>query len=201
MLNNRLFKEKSKIKLSKNQINEINLLKNQIKEGDYIFEDIVCIVCKNKKKTKLSKFDRYGLPYESNLCHTCGLIYTSPRFNQKSYIKFYDNQYRKIYTSFPKKTKEDFFNNQVTRGKKVFDFIVKNNPNKKVGSVLDVGCGMGGLLVAFKENNFNVYGIDYGSEYVEYGKSKNLDLSVGGCLLYTSPSPRDAHESRMPSSA
>ena len=25
--------------------------------------------------------------------------------------------------------------------------------------------------------------------------------SVGTCLLYTSPSPRDAHESRMPSSA
>ena len=24
---------------------------------------------------------------------------------------------------------------------------------------------------------------------------------VEGCLLYTSPSPRDAHESRMPSSA
>ena len=24
---------------------------------------------------------------------------------------------------------------------------------------------------------------------------------VDGCLLYTSPSPRDAHESRMPSSA
>ena len=24
---------------------------------------------------------------------------------------------------------------------------------------------------------------------------------IGGCLLYTSPSPRDAHESRMPSSA
>ena len=28
----------------------------------------------------------------------------------------------------------------------------------------------------------------------------NTDL-VGHCLLYTSPSPRDAHESRMPSSA
>ena len=24
---------------------------------------------------------------------------------------------------------------------------------------------------------------------------------MDGCLLYTSPSPRDAHESRMPSSA
>ena len=28
-----------------------------------------------------------------------------------------------------------------------------------------------------------------------------LEVVVEGCLLYTSPSPRDAHESRMPSSA
>ena len=28
-----------------------------------------------------------------------------------------------------------------------------------------------------------------------------ITTSVRGCLLYTSPSPRDAHESRMPSSA
>ena len=27
------------------------------------------------------------------------------------------------------------------------------------------------------------------------------DYKINGCLLYTSPSPRDAHESRMPSSA
>ena len=28
-----------------------------------------------------------------------------------------------------------------------------------------------------------------------------LTLLITSCLLYTSPSPRDAHESRMPSSA
>ena len=36
-------------------------------------------------------------------------------------------------------------------------------------------------------------------------KKKNGKLksngNVGGCLLYTSPSPRDVEESRMPSSA
>ena len=34
-------------------------------------------------------------------------------------------------------------------------------------------------------------------------KFKNLAVYVviNNCLLYTSPSPRDAHESRMPSSA
>ena len=33
------------------------------------------------------------------------------------------------------------------------------------------------------------------SEFQDY------DFEGSGCLLYTSPSPRDAHESRMPSSA
>ena len=31
--------------------------------------------------------------------------------------------------------------------------------------------------------------------------SKALDVCCGTCLLYTSPSPRDLHVSRMPSSA
>ena len=31
--------------------------------------------------------------------------------------------------------------------------------------------------------------------------SASSNVSFDGCLLYTSPSPRDAHESRMPSSA
>ena len=38
----------------------------------------------------------------------------------------------------------------------------------------------------------------------EYRLSHHLDLKTGmykGCLLYTSPSPRDVEESRMPSSA
>ena len=33
------------------------------------------------------------------------------------------------------------------------------------------------------------------------GGPSHLDLWDYNCLLYTSPSPRDAHESRMPSSA
>ena len=36
------------------------------------------------------------------------------------------------------------------------------------------------------------------TEFIEKIKKSNLSIT---CLLYTSPSPRDAHESRMPSSA
>ena len=38
--------------------------------------------------------------------------------------------------------------------------------------------------------------------FVKNITNKNTIVTIGGgCLLYTSPSPRDAHESRMPSSA
>ena len=35
----------------------------------------------------------------------------------------------------------------------------------------------------------------------QVGEVESIDRSVIDCLLYTSPSPRDAHETRMPSSA
>ena len=42
------------------------------------------------------------------------------------------------------------------------------------------------------------------NEAISMAKNQGLDLieiAPNACLLYTSPSPRDAHESRMPSSA
>ena len=44
---------------------------------------------------------------------------------------------------------------------------------------------------------------NYQNETTTYNKSIKLDNENinNNCLLYTSPSPRDAHESRMPSSA
>ena len=58
------------------------------------------------------------------------------------------------------------------------DWLIKTFDAK---SFLDIGCGPGGM--------------------VELAKSKGLLVKGIDCLLYTSPSPRDAHESRMPSSA
>ena len=38
-------------------------------------------------------------------------------------------------------------------------------------------------------------------ELVEFKKNRRILLGPYACLLYTSPSPRDVEESRMPSSA
>jgi 2-polyprenyl-3-methyl-5-hydroxy-6-metoxy-1,4-benzoquinol methylase len=175
-----LFKEGPKIRLSQEQLKEIEILKKSIVNGEYDYEQILCSLCSNDTYTELSRFDRYGVPYKSNLCNTCGLVYTSPRFSQESYIKFYDLTYRKIYTKQNSNTvKEEFFENQIYTGKRILDFLNKHYQTKKIKSVLEVGCGMGGILKPFQDKGYIVKGIDYGSEYINIGKSKKLNLHVG----------------------
>ena len=68
--------------------------------------------------------------------------------------------------------------------KEFVEGLIENIKNLKVGHALDKGTQMG------PASNHNQY--ESNLNYVEIGK---------GCLLYTSPSPRDGLLSRMPSSA
>ena len=57
------------------------------------------------------------------------------------------------------------------------------------------GKGFGAMRAALKaQRTYGLYAMR-ASQAIFFGGES------GGCLLYTSPSPRDAHESRMPSSA
>ena len=55
-----------------------------------------------------------------------------------------------------------------------------------------------------KESDYGIMAIENsiaGSILPNYALIDEYNLSITGCLLYTSPSPRDATLSRMPSSA
>ena len=65
-----------------------------------------------------------------------------------------------------------------------------------------------GFVLGFKKYNESSYILDAFTE--DHGRhkglirgihSKNLRAVIEPCLLYTSPSPRDKRQSRMPSSA
>ena len=71
------------------------------------------------------------------------------------------------------------------------------------GPVVDPMTGTGGFLIEASLSGRPSLGIDIHSEMVQ-GANANLVWAHGGdapCLLYTSPSPRDKRQSRMPSSA
>ena len=55
----------------------------------------------------------------------------------------------------------------------------------------------GGTVLKVGDGVAQVYGLDN----VQAGEMVEFDGGVKGCLLYTSPSPRDRQKSRMPSSA
>ena len=81
-----------------------------------------------------------------------------------------------------------------TDDKKQKELKEKNKSLEAAISQIDQNFGKGSVMRLGQQQALDVEAISTGS--------LSLDLALGiGCLLYTSPSPRDAHESRMPSSA
>ncbi len=169
------------LKLNNVQLTAKNELEKKIQTGKYKFERISCPVCSSNETELLAEKDRYGLENQVVACSKCGLIYTNPRMTQESYNEFYDNEYRKLYVGTDL-VKESFFKKQYNRAGKILSFIHATFPEKDFEglNVLEVGCGAGGILYYFKEQGFNVKGVDLGSEYLQYGKRVyNLDLTHG----------------------
>ena len=69
------------------------------------------------------------------------------------------------------------------------------------GTVIPKGGGGGGIptnpIAAMQSGMKAVLGLEFQLEHIDYTK----DNFIHACLLYTSPSPRDKRQSRMPSSA
>ncbi|MEO9873146.1 class I SAM-dependent methyltransferase [Ekhidna sp.] len=183
------FSSKPELSLNALQREAKKQIEEKLRQGVYTFESINCPICLRDDKELIGEKDRYGLSYITNICKSCGLVYTSPRMNEDSYSQFYDGEYRKLYVGTDKPT-SIFFESQTRRGKKIHDFLLKEKciSTKKL-SVLEVGCGAGGILEYFRSEGHDVMGIDLGAEYINYGKEKhdltlhtgslhNLDLSI-----------------------
>ena len=73
-------------------------------------------------------------------------------------------------------------------------------------NIIDLFCGVGGLSYGFKEKNYQIVAaVDHWNDALltykyNFPKTEIFNTDIV-CLLYTSPSPRDATLSRMPSSA
>ena len=73
---------------------------------------------------------------------------------------------------------------------------------KRFLSVLLVLCGLGTTLASYAEKADATKPTNVEANKMEYDDLKQINTFTGNvCLLYTSPSPRDKRQSRMPSSA
>jgi 2-polyprenyl-3-methyl-5-hydroxy-6-metoxy-1,4-benzoquinol methylase len=74
--------------------------------------------------------------------------------------------------------KDDFFKFEYKRGGGIYQYISENMKRGIVNArIVEIGCGAGGILQYFKEKGNDVYGVDLGSEYIEFGRD-NYDLNI-----------------------
>jgi len=170
------YPQKPTLRLNEIQRKTKKKIEKAIHDGALEFVAVDCR-CGQSKDLVLSQVDRYGLWVRTVLCQNCGLIRTSPRLNSESLSTFYEKLYRPLYSGF-QQADEAFFLSQVTRGKRILDLVVAKC-NLKGGIVFDVGTGAGGTLFPFVQAGWRVTGVDVGSQYLDYGRSKGLELHEG----------------------
>jgi SAM-dependent methyltransferase len=159
--------------------------------GTYQFEDALCPVCNGAEYEHLSEKDRYGLHHNTVICKNCGLLITTPMMTQSSLNLFYLEDFDALCRG--NKSADLYrFPSQYWRGKRIINFIRNYDPSFSFKStfVLEVGCGAGGILLAFRNLGAQVKGFDIGPD-LKYGISKH-----GLCLEHGTID--DYHEGRKP---
>lgn len=146
-------------------------------KNKYFLKETKCDVCgyfKKKdflKKISLSKNTLVEFPY--SMCLNCGHLFQKYKFEKKFYKNFYLKYYRNL-THNSLKIEPSFFQDQVNRGRILLSNIRSILPPS--GKMLDVGCSSGGTMIPFIKKKWKCYGNDPDKNYVEYGKSKKLNI-------------------------
>mgnify|MGYP001318332048 CR=1 FL=1 len=146
-------------------------------KNKYSLKEINCDICGHEKKKdilkkiSLSKNKFINFPY--SMCLKCGHLFQRYQFEKKFYKNFYLKNYRNI-THNSLKPDPSFFQDQINRGKILYENLKYFLPSS--GKMLDVGCSAGGTMIPFAKNKWKCFGNDPDKNYVEYGKSKNLNI-------------------------
>jgi Methyltransferase domain. len=162
------------------QVEAKRAVDEKVKSNVYKFETVDCAVCSGREFELLAEKDRYGLYCPVVSCRDCGLVQVNPRMTSDSYISFYENEYRSLYVGSAT-PKQAFFNGQMFQGRQISSFIKKNIAVDLKGKTLvEVGCGAGGILKHFRDLGCTVKGCDLGADYLSLGiENYGLELVHG----------------------
>lgn len=172
----RLTKPNAIFKLNEIQKKSVQNVLAKINKGVYDFKDQKCL-CGINGDLVLAQTDRYGFNVCTKICKNCGLLRSDPYYSPKSLMDFYTHEYRNIYVGVDGCT-DHFFLSQKKIGQKIYNFIGIDYIKQKK-TVLEIGCGAGGILKFFQDKGLNVLGCDFDNEYLNFGRKKGLNLIRG----------------------
>tara|TARA_B100000963_G_C22629451_1_gene674122 strand:+ start:1874 stop:2893 length:1020 start_codon:yes stop_codon:yes gene_type:complete len=160
---------------------------NEFNEAVYnkkiIIDKVDKCFCGSKKFIKLSRFDRFGLPFGTQICTKCGLINQTVRINNDSMSLFYDKYYWNLISG--KQTNINFTTpkKETNELKFISDEI---NINEKEIKVFEVGVGSGHKIISLK-NALNkkgykteLFGCDYSEDALNFCSKNKIKTVKGG---------------------
>lgn len=108
-------------------------------------------------------------------CTTCGLVFTSPRYTEEYLLRMYKDQYYENAPSYLscqlQQPPEDLYHLAISIKK----MLAPKNGTRTLRA-LDVGCGGGGTVAAFKRAGWDAVGIDLNATAIKAGKHLGLNL-------------------------
>lgn len=99
-------------------------------------------------------------------CRTCGFLYQSPRFAPAFYLDYYARLWRLLLWGNSQPT-EEYVASQIARGALLADNLADRLPPR--GRLLDVGCGVGGMMKPFLDRGWSGLGVDPDRDAIAYG--------------------------------
>ncbi len=150
-----------------------------------------CIICSSKDHREISTQGR-GIKIRTVICTTCGLVFTNPRLDYEENSLFYKTFHKILYHGFPKPT-EQYFENQRHKGRSIQKYFAEHEYSLNPAlSVLDVGCGAGGILDCFRSLGYkDLKGLEPSEEYVKFGQNEGLDIECGELETFDCKRPFD----------
>ena len=183
MKKNKFYTEHNGMPLNVVRRRVVNELNELIYGGVIELQPVKQCFCGSKNFELLSRFDRYGLPFGTQICRNCGLISQTINIAEESMALFYDQIYwRLIYG-----TEEEFEYSTQLDGVDEFipflyDQIHFESNNIKI---LEIGVGQGNRIEALGNNlknrySLELYGSDYSTEALKNVRKKGIKTIQGG---------------------
>jgi len=137
----------------------------------------------------LSRFDRFGLPFGTKICKSCGLITQTIRIHPDSLSLFYETVYWPLINGINLETPEMEHSKFITAPKKdeSTSFVLNHiSKNKKEVKIFEVGCGAGIRISKLKSelqnlgHNVTAIGCDYSENALLHAKKRGIKTVHGG---------------------
>lgn len=173
--------------LTQNQKDARSLFLNEVHKKDNYTQTTECPYCGYKVFNVISKVERRGLPSEIVICDSCDGCFKS------AILKPDANKFHYEKVSLLLRGKEldensikELFKNRVKQFAYPRYYFILHFLRLLTSRdiIMEFGCNDGANLFPWKENGFEVFGIDLDSHVVEFGKKIGLNIACGDFLNY-----------------